>query len=677
MLIKNYKENIIKTKFLDLFISSALFLLSFIISSYYSNVIFGIMILLSFGFVINTIFIKSRSLSLTEHFIVGAGIGLFTLNLLMASLVYLNKPQFFKYILLLLFLLALAISVIKRYIVEFKGYYFNRDYVFSLIIFGMFFFVSVVLRHADFRFPDEYMYLNKIVGIVSGGYISDYAQDRYFLHYSYSSILEFAPLTFKSVEIASLFFFSMSLIPTYLLGKELFNREVGCFAALFLAFNPSFIFHSIRLLPEAPLLFFITSFLYFFYKWSKIRSTIDFFISCIFLLLAIFVKFHGIIFLGIGTVYILLNSNFKYLKKNIIYLSILIVALLLLIIWNLHYNLYLILSSLFSRIVNEISNDVIWVGYKAYITYFSPDLYSMPFIVLFFFGTAAFLKDSFNKKIFLLTPIAIYIMFLSLTGGLFGIGVRNFLVIVPLMSIIAAYGIVQRERVNRGVFWILLNLYLIALAIMVIYAPRFPHLNFVLPDLPLWIRVLTFSAAFAVVLLMLHDWKTEKWQKAQCLIISLVIISSLLNANFFINIQEGYPDRSKSGILEAGKWFSENTLSNARIQSSTWELPFWMDTNTKSNPGMRYPKSTILSYYVDRITYAPPANDELFLERIKYKEVDYIVIFTDELLTTSDDTRETYKYLQKYVHEAPSGTELVHTMFNKNQKILFRVYQVI
>ncbi len=678
MLIKNYKENIVKTKFLDLFISGALFLLSFIISSYYSNVIFGIIILLSFGFVINTIFIKSRSLSLTEHIIVGAGIGLLTLNLLMAALVYLNKSQFFKYILLLLFLLALAISVIKRYILEFKGYYFNRDDVFSLIVVGMFFFVSVALRHADFRFPDEYMYLNKIGGIVSGGYISDYAQQRYFFHYSYSAILEFATLAFRSVEIASLFFFSMSLISTYLLGKELFNREVGGFAALFLAFNPSFIFYSIRLLPLAPSIFLITSFLYFFYKWSKNWNKIDFFIGSIFIIIAIFVKLHGIIFLAIGVVYILSTLNFKNLKKNIAYLSIFIgVMYLFTITWKLHVDLYSVLEGVVTRILNEAGNDIIWIGYKAYITYFAPDLYSMPFVVLFFLGIAAFLKEPFNKKLFLLMPIAVYILFISLTSGAFGMAIRNFLVVVPLMSIIAAYGIVYREKAIHSIFWILLSIYLITLALMVIYAPRFPHLNFILPDLPMWIRVLTFSAAFAVVLLMLHDWKPEKWQKVQCFIISLVIISSLLNANFFINMQEGYPDRSKSGIFEAGKWLSENTLSNARIQSSTWELPFWMDTNMRSNPGMRYPKSTFLSYYVDRITYAPPTNDELFLERIKNKEVDYIVIFTDELLTTSDDTRETYKYLQKYVNEAPSGTELVYTMFNKNQKVLFRVYQVI
>lgn len=674
--MRNYRENIVEPKYLGLLLPSALFLFSFLISLYSPNVFLAIIILLSFGFIIQTIFIKPHSLSITEHIIVCAGVGLLTANLLMAFLVYLNKTLLFKESLLLLFFGCLIISFIKWKKSEFKDYYLNKEDTYPWIVVILFFFISVVLRHADFRFPDEYMYLNKIVGIVSGGYISDYAQDRYFFHYSYSSILAFAPLTFKSAEIASMFFVSLSLIPTYLLGKELFNKNVGYVAILFLAFNPSIIFYSIRLLTEVPLIFLIASFLYFLYKWSKSRNTTDFFISCVFILIAILVKLHGIIFLGIGTIYMLSTFNYKNFYKNTKYLLIFISLLILFsIIWNLHGNLYAMLQGIFSRIVNDISSDVIWVGYKLYITSFAPDLYSMPFVVLFFFGAAAFLKEPHDKKFFLLMPIAVYVLLISLAGGQFGMGVRNFLVIIPLMSIIAAYGIVQRERIYRSVFWSLLGLYLIALSIMVIFAPRFPHLNFILPDLPLWIRILTFSAAFAIIILMFHDWKAKKWQKVQYLIVSLVIFSSLLNANFFINLQDGYPDRSKSGILEAGEWFSSNTPPNARIQSSTWELPFWMDTNIRSNPGMRYPKSTFLSYYVDRVTYAPPGNEEL-LDRIKNKDVDYIVIFTDQLLTTSDDTRETYKYLQKYVNETPSGTDLVYTGYSVRQKVLFRIYNV-
>ena len=676
--MNNLQFSIKNTKFPDLLICGVLFLFSFFITLYYPDVFLGIIILLSFGFIVHTNFIKPQNYSITEHIIVSIGIGLLTVNLLMASLVYLNKTQLFKEILLLLFLVSITISFIKRKTDEFKGYNFNREDVFPWLIVILFFFVSVALRHADFRLPDEYMYLDKIGGITSGEYISNYAPDRYFFHYSYSAIVDFAALTFRSTEIISLFFVALSLIPTYLLGKELFNKEVGYVSALFLVFNPSFIFYSIRLLPEIPSIFLLTSFLYFFYKWFVYKNKIDFFISSIFLMIAVFFKLHGIMFLAVGTLYMLLTSNFKDLKKNIRYLLIFIGALLLFsTVWHLHGDLYQMLQWLFSRILNEVSTDIIWIGYKTYVTFFAPDLYSMPFIVLFFLGVAAILREPFHKKLLLLMPIAFFVLLIPLTGAQFGMGIRNFLVNVPLMSIIAAYGTVLSARKYRSVFWALLCLYLLILGMIVVYAPKFPHLQFILPDLPVWIRVLTFSAAFAVIFLTIYGWKKEKWRNLRYSIVFLVIISSLLNANFFINMQEGYPDHSKNGIVEAGKWLSDNTPSNAKIQSSTYEWSPWIDINIGSNPGMRYPKSTFLSYYVNRTTYAPPANEELFLERIKNRDVDYVVIFTDPLLTTSDDIGDTYKYLQKYVNETPSGTGLVYTEQTESRKVLFRVYKVV
>ncbi|VVB88634.1 Dolichyl-phosphate-mannose-protein mannosyltransferase [uncultured archaeon] len=671
----NMQFSVMKAKFSDILICSVLFLFSFFITLYYPNVFLGIIILLSFGFIVHTNFIKPQTHSITEHIIASIGIGLLTVSLLMASLLYLNKIQMFKEILLLLFLLFLTISFIRRKTSDFKGYNFNREDIIPWVIVILFFFVSVVLRHADFRFPDEYMYLNKLGGITSGGYISDYAQSRYFFFYSYSAIIGFAAPTFRSAEIISLFFMALSLIPTYLLGKELFGKDTGYISALFLAFNPSFIFYSIRLLSDIPLIFLITSFLYFFYKWYAGKNKIDFFISFIFLMIAALVKLHGVIFLGIGALYMLLTLNSKNFKKNIIFLFLLIGTLhLFLTIWD-YGGLYLMLKWFFSNIT-DLRTDIIWVGYKMYITFLSPDLYSMPFVVLFFLGIAVTLKEPFYKKLFLLMPVGVYILFISLASRDFGMGVRNFFEVVPLMSIVAAYGTVHREQPYRSIFWILLCLYLAVLAVMVVYAPRFPHLNFIMPDIPLWIRALTFGAAFMVTFLMVYNRGEGKWHRVTYLVISLVVVSSLLNANFFINMQDGYPDRSKSGIIEAGEWLSENTPSNARIQSNTWELSFWLDTNIKSKPGMRYPESTFLSYYVNRTTYAPPSNEELLFERVKDKEVDYIVLFTDPLLTINPDA-ETYAYLQKYINQTPNGTELIHTGQSGNQRLLFEVYKVV
>jgi hypothetical protein len=664
-----------KTKFLDLIICPVLFVFSYYISMYYPSALLGTLILLSFGFVVQTTFIKPHRLSITEHVLVSAGIGLLAVNILMAGLIHFHKAQWFKEALLLLFLLATVTSFIKRKTYEFKGYHFKKEDVYLWTFILLFFLVSLSVRHADFRFPDEYMYLSKFEDIITDeGYISEFAQRRYFFHYSYSSILEFAKLTFRSTETISLFFVSLSLIPTYLLGKELFNKRTGIIAVLFLAFNPSIVFYSIRLLPWAPSIFLITSYMYFFYKWFQGRNISDFLISGVFITTSIFVKLHGVVFLAIALLYLLLASDTKDLQKNNRYpLMIGGVLSLLSITWNLHGKLWRLVAS----IAQDIRDDIMGVGYKMYITYFSPDLYAMPFVFLFFFGIAAILKKPKEEKLFLLLPLIVYVLLLSSSNPNFGRGIRNFFVVLPLMSIVGAYGITHRENISRRVFWILLYLYLIILAVMAIHAPRFPHLDHVLPDLPLWIRIITFSLAFVVIFLMIYDWKKEQWQKVEYSIISLVIISSLLNANFFINMQGGYSDKSKNGIVEAGKWLSENTPPTARIQSSTWELGGWERFNIRSNPEMRYPKSTFLSYYVNRTTYAPPRKEDLLLERIKRKEVDYIVIFTDPLLTTSEKTRNVYKYLQKYVDEAPPGTELVYTGYNENQEVLFRIYKVV
>ncbi|MBE0525081.1 MAG: hypothetical protein IBX40_12255, partial [Methanosarcinales archaeon] len=186
----------------------------------------------------------------------------------------------------------------------------------------------------------------------------------------------------------------------------------------------------------------------------------------------------------------------------------------------------------------------------------------------------------------------------------------------------------------------------------------------------------TFGSALIIVILVTIKPDREKWQTVGKIIIFLVIFSSLLNAIFFIYWQVEYPDRSQNGIVEASKWLNENTPANATIQSSIWELPGWININKPLHPEMKYPRSTFLSHYVYRTTYAPPGNEKDFLTRIENKEIDYIVIFTDPTLTSSEHAKNIYDYLQNYVDEAPAGSELIYSEF-KNQKVLFRIYKVL
>lgn len=641
----------------DLSIIAGLFFVSFILSFFYPYALWGLLILFSLGYILKTALVSSRDLSVSEHLLISVGIGLLAINAVAAALVYSHRAQWFKPVLLALFVAALFFALMRKRRFEIK---LDKGEIYPWIAVGVFFLVSIALRHADFRIPDEYLYLYKIEDIIEKGQLNSYASKRYLLVFTYSGIMQFSNLTFRSAEIASLFFVSMSLMPTYLLGKELFDRRVGYIALLFLAFNPSFIFNSIRLLPWALSIFLLTSYLYFFYKWTETRSNFFLLIASMFLFISIFVKLHGLLFLGLGIIYLIL-AHWKDLNRRYFAAS---VGILLLFSWFL--GIPRLLQWFVLQVFYDMRHDVITAGYKTYVTYFAPDLYGMPFVLLFFLGLSALYKEQSRVKLFLLIPIVAYILLFS--DG-FGIGVRHFLVVVPLMSIIAAYGLTS-ERRSRSIFSLLTFIYFAVLAIMVYLAPVFPHLNNVIPDIPVWMRVLTFGSGGLAVLFMI-----KMGRRGQTAAIILVIFAALLNAHFFVSIQDAYPDDSNEGLKEAGIWLSENTPVDARIQSTTGEIDRWRGINKASNPEALYPKSTFLSYYVNRTTYTVPENDSELLRRIEGKEIDYVVAFSHFMLTDSEPAIPS-NYTKKYILEAPAGTELIHTGYNKTGGVQFRVYGV-
>jgi hypothetical protein len=641
----------------DSIIITGLFSLSIALSPLFPHAIWGIIALISLGYILERIPIDPRDFSITEHLLAGIGIGLLIFNVVLGALIYTSQGHLFKPVLLTLFVTSLIIAAVKN---RRSDYIPGKAEVFPWIAALAFFLASIAIRHADFRIPDEYLYLYGLEGIIEEGQLSPYARGRVFFFITYSGIMRFSDATFRSTEITSLFFTSLSLIPTYLLGKELFDRRIGQAALLFLVFNPSFIFYSIRLLPWAPSIFLLTSYLYFLYRWTETRSKPTLLLASIFLSIAIFVKLHGLLFLGLGILYLVL-AHWDELDKR--YLGVSTGALLLL---SWHFNIPSLLWRLISRILYDLRHDVITAGYKTYVTYFAPDLYGMPFVLLFFSGISAFYREKLRLKLFLLIPIVAYI--LAFSDG-FGMGVRHFLVVVPLMSIIAARGLTAEER-SLPILFLLTLTYFAILGIMILSAPVFPHLVNVIPDIPLWMRALTFGSGGITLFLILRGNSRH-----QATMITMVVFASLLNAHFFVNMQDAYPDDSREGLKEAGRWLSENTPRDARIQSTTGELDSWRRINRALEPEALYPKSTFLSYYVDRTTYAVPENEEELLKRIEGKEIDYVVVFSHFMLTESEPA-EPFNYTKKYISEAPSGTELVHTGYDNRGEVQFRVYRV-
>jgi len=667
-----------KSRFLDLYFVLILFALSFYLHYQRPSAIFGILVLVAFGYAAQATFLSIGTRSMTERVIIGIGCAILLENVLIATLLHLGEVQLFKPSLLVLFLLFLSMAMLKRFE--------SREMALSTIELSellpwigalIFFSLSLLYRHAYIQMPDAYVYIIQIEQIVQKSQFIQivtpfpFIKSKYFFLFTYSGLMEFAKLEFESVQIITLFFVSMSLVSTYMLANELFDKKIGYLSLLYLAINPSILYYSIRFLAWALNTFLLVSFTYFFYKWIKDSRRQDFLISLVFISSSILVKFQGVVFLFIAIVYLALVKR-GTLKRNAGHLTALIGVL---VIAAILMSIPTLLVEKIGVFLRTISQNYMELGHIMYITFFSPDIYSLPLVILAFFGAAMLVSEPSQKKFLLPLPVLIFFSLSFLNAFR---GVRHLLVIMPFISIIAAYGTFFYRKYSGELLSTLVFFYLAALSIMAIYAPRFPHLAEIMPDIPLQIRAITFFIGGAVFFVKLFSSKREKLvQNAPYFIILLVIATSLLNANFFINGQSLFPDGKRTGIQEATEWILKNTPENSKIQSTTWENYRWEDLNMQAYPEMRYPRSTIFGYYLKyRVCYAPPRSDSDLLKRIEDKEVDYVVSFTDYVLTESDYAND-FWYLRKYVNEAPTGTELVHTEADPTGEIWFKVYKVL
>lgn len=113
----------------------------------------------------------------------------------------------------------------------------------------------------------------------------------------------------------------LSILTIYLLGKRLYNKEVGLFSAFALAVNPMHWFYSSKALVEGLLLFFIIFFLYLFYSSFNNRRYL---IPAGFLLAIIFLtKYTGGVVSVFFIMFIVLWKR-KLLRSKYFYLSILL-----------------------------------------------------------------------------------------------------------------------------------------------------------------------------------------------------------------------------------------------------------------------------------------------------------------------------------------------------------------
>jgi len=112
-------------------------------------------------------------------------------------------------------------------------------------------------------------------------------------------------------------FGTLSIIATYLLGKELFDRRVGLVSSLVLALLPFHIVFSRQVLLDVPLSFFIILFLYFVTKYRNTESNIYSYWTGVSCGLCLISKEIGIIMLPIYVCYTFITHTLKLQKFSV------------------------------------------------------------------------------------------------------------------------------------------------------------------------------------------------------------------------------------------------------------------------------------------------------------------------------------------------------------------------
>lgn len=121
-------------------------------------------------------------------------------------------------------------------------------------------------------------------------------------------------------RIVPVIFGTLSVLVTYLVGKELFDRKVGIISCLILALLPFHIIFSRQVLVDVPLSFFLILFIYFIAKYRMTGDNMFCFWAGVSSGLCVMSKEVGVITIPIFIVYTFLTHTLE-LKKFLIFLA--------------------------------------------------------------------------------------------------------------------------------------------------------------------------------------------------------------------------------------------------------------------------------------------------------------------------------------------------------------------
>jgi 4-amino-4-deoxy-L-arabinose transferase-like glycosyltransferase len=282
--------------------------------------------------------------------------------------------------------------------------------------------------------PDEsqYIYIGKT--ILNGGYPYNFMHRLPLIPSLFSLFFSAGFSVHTARLLIPVIFMNSALVMTYLFAKTLYTKKEAIIATSVLFSFPFFWKWGLNVLVDIPLITFSLLFLLFFYLGTE-KENKYWFLSAIFLALALLVKQSAILLIPPAFLYLLITKKWKLMLTKEFILSAVFVPLFLICI----YAFFHVLTSASINIASEIQKELPTI-IKHVEVHEIPQLLLAPILIFGIFGLSKRKEDIFMC----LTTLSFVIFFLL--GG--HLKLRYWAPILPLLAIFVASGYIRlKERV--------------------------------------------------------------------------------------------------------------------------------------------------------------------------------------------------------------------------------------
>jgi len=274
------------------------------------------------------------------------------------------------------------------------------------------------------------------------------------------SFFYFFDLAFLIPYIIPLFA-TLSIYLIYILGKELFDKRVGLYSAIFFSLIPINIYTSEKIWADSFVLFFIILIFINFWKGYEKGNIKNKVLFGLFMALAVLTRYTALWVVPVFLLYFLIrDKSFKFLRDKYLWYAI-GVFFLIMIPWFIYgFNYY---GNIFGGFIHGFKAASYWGGVQPWYYFFENSWRIFSLFGIFSFLSLAYIfikKEILKKEVYLLVIwlVFVFIMILLMPHK----EDRYIMPIIPAASIIAGLFINKLKRFR--------NIVLILISIVLIYS---------------------------------------------------------------------------------------------------------------------------------------------------------------------------------------------------------------